>query len=302
MTRITYQPDGPVDEDDLSLTVLEISRKHGIPHTSACGGHARCSTCRVLILGGSENILPRSDAEQRLAALKGFEADVRLACQTRLRSPVTLRRLVLDEQDEALAGADTPTSTGREEAVAVLFSDIRDFTPFAESHLSYDVVHVLNRYFYHMGEVVFAHGGFIDKYIGDGLMAVFGCGRNDPAEACRQAARCGLGMLAALAELNRYLGRYLGAALEIGIGVHFGAVIVGEIGHPSRMQLTAIGDAVNVASRIEGATKQLGARLLVSEAVREHLAGGFVIGRESSRLLKGKSEPMRLYEVVEAVA
>src|SRR5262249_46612015 len=159
--------------------------------------------------------------------------------------------VVLDEQDEALADADTPTSTGREETLAVLFSDIRDFTPFTESHLPYDVVHVLNRYFYHMGEVVFAHGGFIDKYIGDGLMAVFGGGGNAPAGACRQAVRCGLGMLTALAELNLYLGRYVGTALEIGIGVHCGAAIVGEIGHPSRMQLTAIGDTVNVASRIE---------------------------------------------------
>jgi adenylate cyclase len=300
MTRIIYQPDGPINEDDLTLTVLEISRKHGIPHTSACGGHARCSTCRVLILDGAENVLPRNDAEQRLAALKGFEPDVRLACQSHLRGPVTLRRLVFDEDDRTLASVDTPRSTGREETLAVLFSDIRDFTPFAESHLPYDVVHVLNRYFYKMSEAVLARGGVIDKYIGDGLMAVFGCGMNDPAGACRQAVQCGLDMLAALAVLNQYVTRYFGTALEIGIGVHVGDAIVGEIGHPSRMQFTAIGDTVNVASRIESATKELGARLLVSKAVREQLAGQFVFGKEASVTLKGKSEPTRLYEVVGA--
>src|SRR5262249_23288066 len=216
MTRIIYQPDGPVNEDDLTLTVLEISRKHGIPHTSACGGHARCPTCRVLILDGGENVLPRNDAEQRLAALKGFEPDVRLACQSHLRGPVTLRRLVLDEDDAALADVDTPRGTGCEETLAVLFSDIRDFTPFAESHLPYDVVHVLNRYFYKMSEAVFAHGGVIDKYIGDALMARFGSRADDPAGACQQAVQCGLDMFAALAVLNQYVTRYFGTALEIG--------------------------------------------------------------------------------------
>src|SRR4051794_37194459 len=89
VTHIVYQREKAIDEDNLSLTVLDISRKHGIPHTSACGGHARCSTCRVLIVEGADNVLPRNDAEQRLAALKGFGPEVRLACQTRLRGPVT---------------------------------------------------------------------------------------------------------------------------------------------------------------------------------------------------------------------
>jgi adenylate cyclase len=302
MTQIVYQPDGAVEENDLSLTVLEISRKHNISHTSACGGKARCSTCRVLILDGTDNVLPRNDAERQLAERKGFEENVRLACQARLSGPVALRRLVLDDKDETLARVDTPHSTGREETLAVLFSDIRSFTPFAEARLAYDVVHILNRYFYLMGEAVLGRGGRIDKYIGDGLMALFGVGKNDPATACRQAALSGLDMLEALADLNRYLGQYFGTTLEIGIGVHCGEVIVGEVGHPSRMQFTAIGDTVNVASRIESATKELGARLLVSEAVHAHLLGRVVFGKDCSVSLKGKREPMKLYEVLRVLS
>ncbi len=298
MTRINFQQEAVVEENDLHLTVLEISHKHGIPHTAACGGKARCSTCRILVLEGEKNVQPRNDAEQRMAGLKGFEENVRLACQTRLTGPITLRRLALDDDDVELAQVDTPHSTGREETLAVLFSDIRQFTPFAETHLPYDVVHILNRYFYHMGEAVLARGGVIDKYMGDGLMALFGLGQNDPATACRHAVLSGLDMLKALADLNRYLSRYFGTTLDIGIGIHVGEVIVGEIGHPSRMQFTAVGDTVNVASRIESATKELGVGLLVSEAVQGHLLGKMVFGKEATRPLKGKSEPMGLYEVV----
>ena len=222
MARIEYQQEAVVEENDLSLTVLEISRKHHIPHISACGGKARCSTCRILVLEGEDNLLARNAAEQRLATLKGFEQDIRLACQTRLSGPITLRRLVLDDQDAELADLGNSVTSGREEVLAVLFSDIRRFTPFAESHLPYDVVHILNRYFHHMGEAVLARGGVIDKYIGDGMMALFGLDKDDPASACRHAVRCGLDMLASLGELNRYLARYFATTLEIGIGIHVG--------------------------------------------------------------------------------
>ena len=234
-----------------------------------------------------------------MAELKGFPCNVRLACQTRLQGPITLRRLILDDCDEKLADVDTPHSTVREETVAVLFSDIRGFTAFAESHLPYDVVHILNRYFYHMGEAVLRHGGVIDKYMGDGIMALFGLDKHDPAAACEQAVRSSLDMLTALGELNGYLSRFFEATLDIGIGIHVGEVIVGEIGHPSLMQFTAIGDTVNIASRIESATKEFGVRLLVSEAVRRQLEGKAAFGKEASTLLRGVTETMRLYELVE---
>jgi adenylate cyclase len=241
MTRVTFQQEKTVEAPDESLSLLQVARRNGIPHVSACGGNARCSTCRVLVLDGLENLTPRTEAEARLARLKGFEPNIRLACQTHARGPATVRRLVWDERDIELALAGTPHSTGREATLAILFSDIRSFTPFAEQNLAYDVVHILNRYFRDMGGAVLRHGGYIDKYIGDGLMALFGLDADDPARASRQAVLAALDMLRELPELNRYLSDHFGIALEVGIGIHCGSVIVAEIGHPRRMQLTAIG-------------------------------------------------------------
>src|SRR5262249_42947354 len=153
-----------------------VSRRHGIPHVSECGGHARCSTCRVLVLDGLDRLTPRTPAEAALAANRGLEPEVRLACQAHPLGAVTVRPLVLHTQDLQMAQV-APHTSGKEMPLAVLFSDVRDFTPFAESHLPYDVVHVLNRYFRKWGEAVLGNHGYLDKYIGDGLMALFGlCG------------------------------------------------------------------------------------------------------------------------------
>src|SRR5260370_25459089 len=126
--------------------LLVISLNHGILHVHACGGHARCSPWRVMIRDGRENALPRNPAEEHLASLKGLEPNVRLACQTHVVGPVRIRRLVLDDKDIQIAVAEESKSSGREEHLAILFSDIRDFTPFSEQNLPYDVVHMLNRY------------------------------------------------------------------------------------------------------------------------------------------------------------
>jgi adenylate cyclase len=298
MFPVVYEQEKIVHEENPGRTVLCISRDNGIPHTAACGGHARCSTCRVLVLRGSENLTPPGETEVRLASRKGLEGAVRIACQAQVLGPVTLRRLVLDDCDIALAEADTPHSTGREVSLAVLFSDIRGFTPFVETHLAYDVVHNLNHYFHHMGEAVLRHGGYIDKYIGDGLMALFGMDGVDGGLACRQAIDAALAMVGDLPHLNDYLGRQFATTLDIGIGIHFGEVILADIGHPQRRQLTAIGDAVNVASRIESATRSCGARLLVSEAFVRLLPGALKLGRRMLTPLKGKSEEQMLYEVL----
>ncbi len=287
MTRISYEDGTVVDEED-ALTILQISLKHGLPHVHDCGGHARCSTCRVMIHDGLANVLPRNDDERRLAELKGFEPDVRLACQTRVSGPVAIRRLVFDAQDAAIAVAEKGGSTGCEKPLAILFSDIRDFTPFSEANLPYDVVHILNRYFLAMGDAVLDHGGIIDKYIGDGMMALFGVDGGPPRAVCLAAVRAGLRMLEKLAEFNGYLRQHFGVAFTTRIGIHYGNVVVGQMGHPRKSQFTAIGDAVNMASRIESAVKGTGANLLVSEAVFENIQDAVQIGVETIAALKGK--------------
>lgn len=279
-------------------TILQQALKAGLPHIHACGGNARCSTCRVMVHEGLEHCCPRNPAEQAMAERKGFEANIRLACQTTVTGPVRVRRLVLDDADLEVAVAQGSVTTGREARIAILFSDVREFTRFSETQMPYDVVHVINRYFRRMGEIVLGHDGFIDKYVGDGLMALFGLNEPDPAKACRDAIAAGLDMIAALADLNTYLKRTFGTTFGIGVGIHYGPVVIGQVGHPRKMQFTAIGDAVNTASRVESATKEAGVGLLVSEAVRQHLAPFLETGNEIDCALKGKAGTHRLFEVL----
>lgn len=296
MPQITFNNDATFEEADTSLTLLQMALAHGVPHIHACGGHARCSTCRVMVQGGLEHCHARTQAESALATRKGFDPTIRLACQTRVAGPVRVRRLVLDDADMEVAA--TSEATGREAQIAILFSDVRDFTPFAENQEPYDVVHVMNRYFACMGEIVLNHSGVLGTYIGDGLMAMFGVKRADPLRACRDAVGAALAMLESLEGLNAYLERNFATRFRIGIGVHFGTVVVGRVGHPRKRHFTAVGDAVNVAARVESATKENGVSLLISEPVRSVLGTRVRTGIQVDCPLKGKTGTFRLYEAV----
>ena len=298
MAQICYQNETKIDEEDLSLSILDMSLKHGIPHMHVCGGRARCSTCRVAIVEHEEHLLPRNEAEADLAARKGFDANIRLACQTRVRGDVGLRRLVMDETDVKLLGTEAgPGKCGREADLAVLFADLRNFTNFSEANLPYDVIHILNRYFEPAGEAIVANGGYIDKYMGDGIMALFGLDEPDPREACLSAVRAARELRAQLEELNSYVSAHFKTELRCGVGVHYGSAVVGEVGHHDKRQFTAIGDTINLASRIESATKECGVEILVSDEVRRHVEGHVDLGRSFDVSLKGKSGTYRLFEV-----
>jgi len=280
-------------------TILQASVRAGIQLAHACGGNARCSTCRVAIVEGLGYCVPRNSLEQKLADRLHFSPDVRLACQTTIAHDVKLRRLVLDDEDLQLtdqrsAGA-APTSAGEEKRLAVLFSDIRGFTPFAEALPPFDVVHVLNRYFHDMGVVITRNHGQIDNYMGDGLMALFGM--ENQTGAALHAVNAGLEMHAATEHLKPYLEAIYGRSFEIGVGIHYGEVVVGAIGAQSLRRVTAIGDAVNLASRIESANKQAGTRLLISQQTYNEVGGHVQIGRTIRATLPGKTGEYALYEV-----
>ncbi len=248
------------------LTVLEMSRIAGIPHASVCGGRGRCSTCRVRI-GGEDRakLLPPSAEEQKVLARVGAPDNVRLACQ--LRPPPGRYRvtpLLPASAGPVEAYRRQPQAHGGERYVAILFADIRGFTSISEGKLPYDVVFLLNRYFRATGQAIEAAGGRVDKFIGDGVMAIFGLG-TDPQTACRQALDAARRMALALDDLNEAMSGDLDMPLRIGIGLHAGPAIVGEMGYERAAQITAIGDTVNTASRLESLTKEFAAELVVSQ-------------------------------------
>lgn len=305
MPQIHYLPDEQSLSVEESDTILKTSLKHDIPHTHVCGGNARCSTCRVLVLDGLEYCPPRNPREQAIADRLHFDSVVRLACQTAPTGDVTVRRLVIDREDISLAeeqiGArEGLTTVGQEQELAILFSDIRGFTSFSEHLLPYDVVHVLNRYFHAMGSAVSRYGGQINNYIGDGMLALYF--RDAEGSAAFRAVQSGLDMLAIMDKFNGYLERTYGKRLDIGVGIHTGVAVVGTVGAPGDMRTTAIGDAVNFASRIESYNKDAGTRLLISHDTYEPIADRVTVGKTlSDVMVKGKSGGYLLYEVVSAV-
>ncbi len=175
---------------------------------------------------------------------------MRLACQLRPTGDIKVTPLLPPFATARDGFARPGYLQGGELEIAILFADLRAFTRLAETRLPYDVVFVLNRYFAAMGRAVEEAGGHLDKFIGDGVMALFGIG-SDPATGCREALHAARLMSEHLVELNAALENDLGEPLRIGIGLHFGPTIVGEMGYSKAVSLTAVGDAVNTASRLE---------------------------------------------------
>ena len=294
--RISTCPDGRTVEAAPDQTLLDALLAAGVPITHACGGKARCSTCRVRVEEGAATLCPRTEAEEAMAARLTFDERTRLACQTRVRGDAAVRRLVIDDCDRELAtralAGERKAAVGHEEAVAILFSDVAGFTPLSEALPPYDVIHLLNRWFLLAGEAVAGCGGRVDNYMGDGLLAVF---RGDGAASA--AVRAALALQRVAAGMSEYSAPLYGRAFSVRVGVHFGTVVIGDLGAAHNRRETVIGDAVNVASRIEAANKRAGTHVLVSDAVLERLEGRATTGRTADLELKGKSGTFRLHEI-----
>jgi adenylate cyclase len=181
--------------------------------------------------------------------------------------------------------------------VTILFSDLRGFTGISERMDPQTLVGLLNEYFTEMVEAVLAEDGVVDKYIGDAIMVVFGAPEPEADDALR-AVRSAVGMRRALARLNARLAERGIPALRTGIGIHTGEVVAGSIGHEEQRQYTVIGDAVNLASRLETATKDLGVHVLISEHTYE-IVKDHIVGRAVKEItVKGRAQPVMTYEVI----
>jgi adenylate cyclase len=292
-------PGGQRVEVQAGTTILEASRAAGIPHASVCGGRGRCSTCRVRISDGLEQLAPAGDQERKVLERVGAPPNVRLACQTRPRGDIAVVPILPPTATARDAQPRPGYLQGHEEEIAVLFADLRAFTQLAEHKLPYDLVFLLNRYFRAMGTAVEASGGQLDKFIGDGVMALFGVGGR-PSEGCRRALAAARAMSESLSTLNESLSHDISEPLRIGIGIHAGPAIVGEMGHGRATSITAVGDTVNTASRLEALTKEYGCQLVFSETVAAH-AGLDVAQLERHDIaIRGRVEPLAIHVVADA--
>ena len=299
MHRIACLP----DKTELSLgegeTILQASRRAGIPHAHACGGRAHCSTCRVWILEGLEHCSERSELERAIAGPLRFRPEVRLACQTKASGDLKLRRLVLDETDVEITSQLAKPHLGRcgeVRTVAVLFCDIRDFTDLSQHLSPYDLMFMLNRYFFQIADVIERNGGHVQKFIGDAVMALFGI--DDLPDAPLRAVKAAIDMLGAADGMKPYMKAMYDKDFAIGIGVHYGPAVIGTVSGGREERLTAIGETVNVASRIEGANKDAGTRLLISEALHQQIESQIEVADFIRVRLRGTNERMSLYEVI----
>lgn len=263
---------GPKVRSAPGPTLLEISRRKSVPHVSVCGGRGRCSTCRVHVDGGAAALAPPGPIERRTLERVGAGAEVRLACQIRPLADLAVTRLVKPGARRLHASMTaTAESHGVERTLTVMFLDIRSFTKLTQTKLPYDVVFILNRLFDHFGEAIRREGGRIEKYLGDGLMAVFGR-ESGPALGARQSLAAARAIDLALDHANGEIASELGQPVSIGIGLHAGPVVIGEIGHPSGMAIDVIGETVNTAARLEALTKEEQCQIIISSTVLD-LAG-----------------------------
>jgi adenylate cyclase len=186
--------------------------------------------------------------------------------------------------------------SGDRRRVSILFSDIRGFSTLSENLPPEKVVKLLNEYFERMVDVVFRNGGTLDKFIGDGLMVIFGAPEDDTYQE-EHALRTAIEMQHELVLMSERW-EMEGIRIRIGIGINSGPAIVGNIGSSRRMEYTAIGDTVNLASRLESATKEFGVGILVSEYTYNAVRGAFQFKPMGAVQVRGRSEPVLAYSLV----
>ncbi len=287
-------PDGQVVHVPRGFSILEASRLGGVPHYAACGGKGQCSTCRVQVVTAEGTLPAIGTLEQRTLIRIKPEPGVRLACQLRPTGNLTVAPLLVAMPDTIVPANSQEVSPGRERDIAVLFCDLRNFTTLTESRLPFDIVFLLNRYFAVVGNAVEQTGGHLDKFIGDGAMALFGINAA-PEEGCRQALAAARLIIAGIEELNIELAKDFSTQLQIAIGIHTGHAVVGTLGYGRTKNMTAIGDTVNVASRLESVAKQFNVPLVISEPVAR-LSGTDLAGMETHEVtLRGRELPLNVF-------
>jgi adenylate cyclase len=275
------------------LSVLEASLLNNVPHASVCGGRARCSTCRIRIIGDYASLPQPSKREAFVLDRVGAGSDpaIRLACQLRPETDLSFFQIFLPQVTAASLRTSRPSRIGEERYLVSMFVDMRGSTKLAEKRLPFDTVFIVNRFLGAVSQAVIECGGQPNQFVGDGQLALFGLATG-PQTACRQALKAAAMIAANVDELNLFLKHDLREPVQFGIGIHAGEVIIGDIGYRDHMVFTALGDAVNVAARLQDMTKSLACEAVISEEVR--VSAGLAVDDlpRQEVAIRGRAEPM----------
>ena len=280
------------------LSVLEASLRYQVPHASVCGGRARCSTCRIRVIGDCASLPRPSNREAFVLNRVGSDADpaIRLACQLRPESDLSFFQIFTPQSAPTRHG---PSHIGEERYLVSMFVDMRGSTRLAENRLPFDTVFVVNRFLGAVSKAVIECGGQPNQFLGDGQLALFGLA-TDRQTACRQALTAAGRISVHVEELNQFLKNDLREPIRFGVGIHGGEVIVGDIGYRDHMVFTALGDAVNVAARLQDMTKSLGCEVIFSDEVRTTAGlADDALPRQDVEI-RGRAGPMNVYVVAKA--
>jgi adenylate cyclase len=301
MIRLSYG-NGRTVRVPKGLSVLEASLRHNVPHASVCGGRARCSTCRIRVIGDCAALPEPSQREAFVLNRVGTsDPSIRLACQLRPETDLSFFQLFMPHTISADAHATQPHRIGQERYLVSMFVDMRGSTQLAEKQLPFDTVFVVNRFLGAVSQAVIECGGQPNQFVGDGELALFGL-RSSPQIACRQALKAAAMIAANVDELNRFLSHDLREPIRFGIGIHAGEVIIGDIGYRDHMVFTALGDAVNVAARLQDMTKNLACEAIFSEEIRVTAALAADCLPQQEVAIRGRTEPMLVRTVTSAKA
>ncbi|HEV7410592.1 MAG TPA: adenylate/guanylate cyclase domain-containing protein [Bradyrhizobium sp.] len=283
------------------LSVLEASLRNNVPHASVCGGRARCSTCRIRVIGDCNHLPAPSMREAFVLNRVGAGADpaIRLACQLRPETDLSFFQIFLPQITAATLRSSSPARIGEERYLVSMFVDMRGSTKLAEKRLPFDTVFIVNRFLGAVSQAVIECGGQPNQFVGDGQLALFGLATN-PQTACRQALKAAAQIAVHVDELNQFLKHDLREPIRFGIGIHGGEVIIGDIGYRDHMVFTALGDAVNVAARLQDMTKSLSCEVIFSEEVRKTAGLPAHALPQHDVDIRGRAEPMVVRAAVSA--
>jgi adenylate cyclase len=277
------------------LSILEASLRFKVPHASVCGGRARCSTCRVRVVS-DRTALPRPSRREAfvLNRVGAGDPSIRLACQLRPQTDVAVIPVLPPHIGADFVRNRRRINIGEERYVVSMFVDMRGSTKLSEERLPFDIVFLINRFVDAASQAVTDAGGQPNQFVGDGVLALFGLDV-DRATACRQALRAAALVASNVAYLNHQFATEVRDPIQYGIGIHAGEVIVGDIGFRDHTIFTALGDAVNVAARLQDMTKTLECCAVISEEVASTAGVALDTLKRHRVEIRGRVEPMTVF-------